>query len=57
MYRLAEYEVLQMAVPVVATYPDALNQAKNEAVAGIKEMLDYSVALMSTLDDTTVGEE
>lgn len=44
-YRMNELEAIQITIPVISSYPDALNQARIEATAGVKELLTYAIAV------------
>lgn len=44
-YRLNAEEMLQVAIPILNSYPDSLNQAKTEAVDAIMRMHANAVAL------------
>jgi hypothetical protein len=38
-YQLGEHESITVAVPLIANYPDALDEARTQAVRGISDIL------------------
>lgn len=45
MYRANESEIYSVEVKVASGYPDALDEARAQAVRGVREMLASAIAL------------